>query len=211
MANRLTQQAREVLENTGNPNARLTQEIREALGGPGNPKARLTQVAVEVLARTSGTLASNARLTQIALESLSSGNPHARLTQIAVEVLTLYPPPPALTVSPPPTATTGTAYSGSVTVSGGTAPYTYAITSGPLPPGLSLNSSTGAITGTPTAPGSYPYTVTVTDSFGMTGSASYSIMVKKAAGPSNPADVEFILRRMYVYLRPHERMPVRGG
>jgi hypothetical protein len=39
-----------------------------------------------------------------------------------------------------------------LTPSGGAAPYTYSITSGTLPAGLSLNASTGAVTGTPTAP-----------------------------------------------------------
>lgn len=76
---------------------------------------------------------------------------------------------------------------------------------------MSLNSSTGVISGTPTTPGSYPYTVKATDSLGVTGSVSGTIIVVRAPLPQNPADVEFILRRVYVYMRPHERMPVRGG
>src|SRR5208282_4500851 len=52
---------------------------------------------------------------------------------------------------------------------GGTAPYTYSIGSGPLPAGLTLNPSTGEVTGTPTAPGSF--TVQVTDSLGGIGTA----------------------------------------
>ncbi len=59
----------------------------------------------------------------------------------------------------------GTAYSQTLTASGGQAPYTFSTTaaSGALPAGLSLNSS-GAITGTPTASGTFTFTVRGTDS-----------------------------------------------
>lgn len=60
---------------------------------------------------------------------------------------------------------------------GGSPPYTFSIVSGGLPPGLSLNSSTGAVTGTPTTAGSYSYTVQVTDSLGATATASGSIEI----------------------------------
>ena len=59
--------------------------------------------------------------------------------------------------------------SGAMTVTGGTAPYTFSIGSGPLPAGLTLNPSTGEVTGTPTAPGAF--TVQVTDSLGGVGTA----------------------------------------
>ena len=55
--------------------------------------------------------------------------------------------------------------SGAMTVTGGTAPYTFSIV-GTLPAGLSLNPSNGAITGTPTASGSF--SVQVTDALGAT-------------------------------------------
>ena len=53
---------------------------------------------------------------------------------------------------------------GSPAASGGTTPYTYSITSGSLPPGININTSTGALTGTPTAGGAYNFTVRVQDS-----------------------------------------------
>ena len=59
----------------------------------------------------------------------------------------------------------GVAYSSSCAASGGVPPYTYSISSGALPTGLSLNTSVGAITGTPTTAGPFQFTCAVTDSF----------------------------------------------
>ena len=55
-------------------------------------------------------------------------------------------------LNPPtlPPAPQGTPYRATVTATGGATPYTYTVTAGALPPGLTLNSSTGQITGTPT-------------------------------------------------------------
>ena len=60
-----------------------------------------------------------------------------------------------------PTAFTGYAYSATVAAAGGTAPYTWSATG--LPGGFSINASTGAITGTPSAVSSGTVTITVTD------------------------------------------------
>ena len=66
-----------------------------------------------------------------------------------------------------------------IVASGGTAPYTYAITAGALPPGLSLNTSTGVISGTPTVTSTYNFTITATDSNSPanTGSQAYAIVI----------------------------------
>jgi hypothetical protein len=63
-----------------------------------------------------------------------------------------------------PAATGGQAYSATLQASGGTGPYTWAVTSGSLPPGLTLNTLTGVISGTPDVAGTYSFTVAVTDS-----------------------------------------------
>jgi hypothetical protein len=62
------------------------------------------------------------------------------------------------------TAAVGVPYNSSLVSSGGTSPYTYSISSGSLPPGLTLNTTTGAIMGTPTMAGSYPFIAKVMDS-----------------------------------------------
>ncbi|MNW56797.1 putative Ig domain protein [compost metagenome] len=72
--------------------------------------------------------------------------------------------PIVLPVSIPPLKE-GQLYSGSVAkLSGGTGAITYAVTSGALPTGLTLNPSTGAITGTPSVSGAYDFTISATDS-----------------------------------------------
>ena len=77
-----------------------------------------------------------------------------------------------------PTGTLNTAYTQMITANGGIGPYTYAVTSGTLPPGLVLNSSSGVISGTPTSDGTYPFTVTATDTNSSdTGSRAYSVVV----------------------------------
>lgn len=73
--------------------------------------------------------------------------------------------------------TEGSAYSGSVTASGGTGPYTYAVQSGALPPGLSLNASTGAVTGTPTTPGAFNFVIRATDSASATADTTSTQVV----------------------------------
>ena len=78
-----------------------------------------------------------------------------------------------------PSVTVGTAYSQSFKAAGGTAPYTWSITSGALPAGLSLTPPTGAISGVPTSSGASTFTVTVTDKSSpvQTASAAKSIVV----------------------------------
>ncbi len=85
---------------------------------------------------------------------------------------------PTITIAPPtlPAGTQGTAYNQTLIASGGAAPYTYAVTSGALPGGLTLSAG-GLITGTPTVQGTFPFTVTATDSGSCTGSQAYSLVI----------------------------------
>ena len=75
------------------------------------------------------------------------------------------------------TGVVGTAYASAVVASGGTVPYTFAITSGGLPSGLLLNPATGAITGTPIAPGLFSYTIQVTDANDDTATSDCEILI----------------------------------
>jgi hypothetical protein len=71
--------------------------------------------------------------------------------------------------------------------SSNTATITYA-DNGTLPPGLAINSSTGAITGTPTTAGSYSVVITVTDNAGFTGSATFTWTITNTVSVTNPGN-----------------------
>jgi uncharacterized repeat protein (TIGR03803 family) len=95
-----------------------------------------------------------------------------------------------ITVSPAslPNAQEGVAYSQTISASGGSGSYTFSA-SGGVPPGLTLNPSTGVLSGTPTAMGNFLFTVTATDSNGCTGSQLYLITVSCAAINLSPTSL----------------------
>ncbi|PYU53574.1 MAG: hypothetical protein DMG48_01050, partial [Acidobacteria bacterium] len=82
-----------------------------------------------------------------------------------------------------PNASQSVAYSQALTATGGTSPYSWSVSSGTLPTGLSLSSS-GTLSGTPTVAGAFPFTVAVKDAASASASASLSINVVTAAAPS---------------------------
>jgi len=79
------------------------------------------------------------------------------------------------------------AFSQTVTASGGTPPYTFSISLGTLPAGLNLNATTGVISGTPGAGGTSTFTVTATDARGQSGSKTISISI--IVPPPPPATI----------------------
>lgn len=95
---------------------------------------------------------------------------------------------PTITVSPNtlPNAPIGQAYSQTVTQTGGTGTITWSVSSGTLPTGVTLNSTSGVISGTPTVAGSYTFTITATDAFGCTGIHNYTIVVACPTISLNP-------------------------
>ncbi|MBB3843663.1 uncharacterized protein YhjY with autotransporter beta-barrel domain [Xanthomonas arboricola] len=94
--------------------------------------------------------------------------------------LTIAAPPIVVAPSALPSATRGTAYSQTLSASGGTAPYTYALASGTLPAGITL-ASNGTLSGTATVEGSFNFTVTATDANTFTATQAYALTV---AGPN---------------------------
>ena len=75
-----------------------------------------------------------------------------------------------------PSGTVNVGYSAALAATGGTAPYSWSVTSGSLPKGLSL-SSTGVVSGTPTSAGSSTVTIQVTDSGTIAGKGALTAAI----------------------------------
>ena len=90
-------------------------------------------------------------------------------TQVTCNTVTVNP-------SSLPNGTIGVGYTQTITATGGTAPYTFAVTVGTLPAGLTL-ASDGTLSGIPTATGSSTFTVTATNSVGAGAASAASNIV----------------------------------
>jgi Putative Ig domain len=111
------------------------------------------------------------------LASCVSAKAAATAEGVDIHVLSLWGVVPAGKVNEP--------YKGILQAGGGISPYEYVVVSGALPPGVTLESNSGLLTGTPTSPGTYSFLVLVTDKFPMErGWQSYSITVANNTTPS---------------------------
>ena len=87
------------------------------------------------------------------------------------------------TNSPLPTGVVNTAYTGvTIMATGGTAPRTFSVLTGSLPPGLSLNAASGAITGTPTTAGTSNFTIRATATAGGVGDKAFVLRINNPIG-----------------------------
>ena len=101
-----------------------------------------------------------------------------------------------------PAATEGVSYTGTVTASGGTSPYKFAVTSGQMPQGMNLDQTTGSVTGTPSAAGNFNFGITVSDATGASAQVTMQIVVAQSSAsppptqppPSSPTKTIFGLR-----------------
>jgi large repetitive protein len=90
-----------------------------------------------------------------------------------------------LTANNPPNGYLTLPYSHAWVASGGVAPYTFQVQSGALPNGLTLNTVTGVISGTPTTLGLSTFTIRATDALGSTADVTFGIWVRPTAEASN--------------------------
>ena len=103
---------------------------------------------------------------------------------------------PQLTLSAtsPANPTLGLAYSAQFSASGGVSPYSFSISQGSLPPGLSIDPATGTVSGIPTGVGTYRFTVTLTDNSNPSQSVSAPVtMVVGASLAATGADLRSLV------------------
>ena len=80
----------------------------------------------------------------------------------------------------------GVTYNRAFTANGGLAPYTFSIGNGALPGGLSLDSATGILSGSPSVSGTFSFAIQANDNSGCSGSTGYVLTVNCAAIRINP-------------------------
>jgi hypothetical protein len=91
-----------------------------------------------------------------------------------------------ITTTSLPPAQAGIAYTTTLATSGGTAPMSWGVPVGPLPAGITLDPVAGTLSGTPTASGLYPLTLSVTDGAGLTDTQALSWLVNPSSGGLPP-------------------------
>lgn len=131
-------------------------------------------VTVELSQKTAGTVAETRQPTVTLQDGLPIGLVNESSAALNIDTTALA------------AGTTGTAYTDTVTASGGSPAYTWSIVAGSLPPGnpaFNLNASTGVITGTPTAVGTFNFTVKVIDASNTAVTRPLSITISAGAGP----------------------------
>ena len=130
------------------------------------------------------TVTSNASLDISAMPAHVAGSVTVRVVSLGIagSGAYTYNPGPACCSRAPPGGEAGVPYSDQLTVTGGTSPFTWSVSAGTLPPGLTLSASAGLLAGTPTTAGTFTFTVKVTDHSGLSDTEPVTITI--IAGPS---------------------------
>ena len=105
-----------------------------------------------------------------------------------------------------PAGTVDQSYNAVLTVGGGRSPYHFSVNTGVLPPGISLNPTTGTLSGMPTTAGAYSFEVMVTDSslLNNKGSQTFHVGIGKGSGGNvkiglSPASVTLLSNQKHQF------------
>ena len=100
-----------------------------------------------------------------------------------LSITIVFPSAPTITTPPLPDGTVTIAYNKQVQATGGTGALAWTVSVGSLPPLLSLNPTTGVISGTPNTEGTFNFTVKATDTLSLFDTRALSIVVNAAPPP----------------------------
>jgi hypothetical protein len=129
-----------------------------------------------IISGTSTTQGTSAFVVQV-VDAQSADND---LQQLSLTIQNPTVPPVSITTTSLPNAKRNKSYSQTIQATGGVAPYSWSIVSGNLPSGLTLNSSTGAISGKATTIGLYDFTVRAADSQATPASDTQDLSIRVA-------------------------------
>src|SRR5262249_28656064 len=88
----------------------------------------------------------------------------------------------------PPAGQTGSTYDTTFTASSGTQPYSWSVTAGSVPPGLTLANS-GDLAGMPSTSGTFNFTMRVSDAGGHNAQKNYALNVSPGGNMDGPAEL----------------------
>ncbi|MDA2912747.1 putative Ig domain-containing protein [Acidobacteriia bacterium AH_259_A11_L15] len=91
---------------------------------------------------------------------------------------------PSITTSNLPNGVEKLSYQATLKVQGGTPPYTWTVSQGVLPAGLTLDSQTGEISGTPIRSSDFQFDIQVQDSAGKNDSSTFSVIIGRPTAPN---------------------------
>jgi len=125
--------------------------------------------------------------TNVVVTATSLADP-AKSASASVTVAPGNQPSLQITTGSLPQAQQGSTYSQSFTATGGTTPYSWSISAGTPPPGLTMNSN-GDLSGMPTTTGTFNFTVMVADASGKTATGSFSVTTIAGGNYDGPAEL----------------------
>ena len=147
-------------------------------------------------AASAGTITTGGSFTAPVVSSVTNvyvtatSNADSKIQGIATAVV-VPPNVQALTITTGnlPDGRTGSSYDAALNATGGTQPYSWAISQGQIPQGLALSQSDGQIAGTPATAGGYSFAVTVTDAKAQTAQKAFILNVAASGNTDGPAEL----------------------
>ena len=152
-----------------------TQQLTAVVHGSSNTQVRWSTTAGTISTSglfTAPTTSKAATATVTAESAASSG----ATDSVTISVTAVVAGALAVSTSSLPGATPGTPYSASLTATGGSQPYSWSVSTGSLPAGVSLDAA-GTLTGDPSKTGAFTFTVRVTDAAANTATAALALAV----------------------------------